>query len=135
MSRVLAVKTLVVASLILLAGCGGSGRYEVAGTVSYKGKPLESGQIRFDPMPGGGASAGATIVKGSYKVPAELGLLPGKYKVFITGIGGNPVATGVIPGGEPIADPIDPIPAKYNSATTLTYDVVAGKNAKDFLLD
>ncbi len=125
----------IVFAVLTLAGCGGSGRYEVTGTVSYKGKLLESGQIRFDPMPGGSASAGATIVNGAYKVPAGLGLPPGKYKVYISGVGGSPVATGVIPGNEPIPDPIDPIPAKYNSATTLTCDIVTGKNVHDFTLD
>jgi len=129
------IRSFLAATLVLLAGCGGTGRYEVSGTVSYKGKPLESGQIRFDPMPGGSASAAATIVKGAYKVPAELGLPPGKYKVFISAIGGSPVAADVVPGSQPIVEPVDTVPAKYNSATTLTCDIVAGKNAKDFPLD
>jgi hypothetical protein len=55
----------VLAALIALTGCGGSGLNGVSGVVTFKGKPLESGTIRFEPAgPGGAASAAATITNG-----------------------------------------------------------------------
>ncbi len=135
MSRVVSMRSAFVIALLALMGCGGSGRYEVSGTVTLKGKPLESGQIRFDPIPGGTASAAATITNGKYVVPAAMGLLPGKYKVFITSIGGAPEAKNVVPGSEPVTEPKDLIPERYNQKSTLTCDVIAGKNTHDFPLD
>ena len=71
-----------------LAGCdgGGSRRYAVSGEVKFPGKPLDQGAITFvaqDPALGSGG--GAQIKGGHDDIPAAHGLLPGKYRVMITG--------------------------------------------------
>ena len=128
-----------VMSLALLAGCGGGGRSEVSGTVTFKGQPLAKGTIRFDPMPGGGSSASASISGGKYTVPAAQGLLPGKYKVSVTTVGADSQAVdrSAPPGGGGAApkESAEPIPTKYNQATTLSCDVTPGANTHDFKLD
>src|SRR5690349_8547099 len=72
-----------VAALVMpIVGCRSSQRLAVSGRVSAAGQPLESGNINFVPVAGGG-SAGAPIDKGAYSIDAERGLLPGDYKVTI----------------------------------------------------
>jgi hypothetical protein len=70
----------------LLAGCGDKygGRVEVSGTVKLKGQPLKAGVIVFEPKGGQGTSATAPITGGSYKLPRESGLKPGKYLIRVT---------------------------------------------------
>jgi hypothetical protein len=69
----------------LAAGCGDSrGRVPVTGTVTFDGKPLESGNIRF----GGdqGAAGAGSIVNGKFSLSetaSQDGVLPGKYEVLI----------------------------------------------------
>jgi len=78
--------------LTTIAGCGddtGLGkRYPVTGTVSYGGKPVENGQITFEPVSNEGANrpANGVIKNGSYKLTTALpddGALPGDYLVKI----------------------------------------------------
>src|SRR5690349_1753400 len=73
--------------MALVIGCGPNygGRKEIKGTVKLKGEPINDGTIDFFPASGDQATkSGAQIIKGSYKIPAEFGLLPGKYRVSIT---------------------------------------------------
>jgi hypothetical protein len=69
----------------LAAGCGDNrGRVPVTGVVSFDGKPLESGNIRF----GGdqGAAGAGAIVNGEFSLNesgSQSGVLPGKYDVLI----------------------------------------------------
>jgi hypothetical protein len=76
---------------IAAQGCGGSEtikKVPVTGTVTYEGKPLESGTISFYPQesrPGAG-TAGAVIKGGKYAAPD---VTPGKNKVMIEGGGGG----------------------------------------------
>ena len=72
-------------ALLALLGCSGSdGRVSVSGTVTLDGKPLDSGSISFRPAPGTSAnSSGGRITGGSYELPAEQGLKPGKYLVTV----------------------------------------------------
>ena len=137
MSRFAVARSLFGVAVLLIAGCGGDGRYEVTGTVTFKGAPVEKGTIRFDPAPGGGSSAAATISGGRYTVPAAQGLLPGKYRVSVTTVGADSQATDrtAVPGSGVIKDVVEPIPAKYNEATTLNCEVTGGKNTHDFKLD
>src|SRR6476620_5618956 len=75
---------LFMAVMMAAAGCGSASRAGVSGSVSVNGQPLEAGDLSFSPVaPQGGPTAGAAIVRGKYKVPAEQGLLPGPYKVQI----------------------------------------------------
>jgi hypothetical protein len=47
--------TVVLMAVVLIPGCGGDKgpqKYEVSGTVTYGGKPIKSGDIRFEPKEG-----------------------------------------------------------------------------------
>ena len=71
-------------------GCGDDGlprRYPVYGTVTYKGKPVESGTITFTPRDlHNGRSAGGTIKDGNYSLASlttDDGAMAGHYKVSV----------------------------------------------------
>ena len=68
-----------------VAGCGGSGRGPVSGTVTLDDQPLEHGVINFRPVEGFSApGSGGVVTGGSFEIPAAKGLQPGKYKVTIS---------------------------------------------------
>jgi hypothetical protein len=73
-------------SALTLVGCGGgSGKQAVSGKVDFKGGPLDQGTISFTPLDlSKGSSGGGDIKNGVYALPAEQGLLPGKYRVSIS---------------------------------------------------
>src|SRR6186713_1289520 len=76
-----AAAALVAATLLLAVGGFGEKLGEVSGTVSYDGKPVEAGSIRFVPENGKNPE-GAVIIDGKYKVA---NLPPGPAKIVITG--------------------------------------------------
>jgi hypothetical protein len=131
------------AALLLLAGCGGTeDRQALTGKVTFRGQPLHQADIEFMSADKGPAErAGAVVVRGSYEVPREKGLPPGRYRVVVSS--GNPPVTDRegAPGAAVASGPDAPgaarelIPAKYNTATTLTVEVTAaGPNRFDFNL-
>lgn len=65
----------------MLVGCGAGGGNGVTGKVSYNGAPVEKGSVAFFPV-GTGASFGATIANGEFKVEKAT---PGKYKALVRG--------------------------------------------------
>jgi hypothetical protein len=66
----------------------------VKGTVTFQGRPLEAGQVRFEPTSGAGGTQGGEITKGEFLVK---GLQPGKFKVRVDGEYRPPKITA--PGG------------------------------------
>jgi hypothetical protein len=122
-----------------LAGCGGGGvqRCAVSGNVKVAGKPLDQGAIVFTAQDASlGSGGGDQIKNGQYSIPAQRGLLPGRYRVSITSaLPGAPPDPNAPPGpaGPMPKDRIDP---KYNALTTLTAEVKAdGPNVFDFEVD
>jgi hypothetical protein len=89
---------------VLLAGCGGRGDQrtsQVAGGVTYQGKPVPAGSILFSPAaPGGGPAGYADIVEGRYNT-AETGkgVSGGAYSVVISGFDGNAAPDDEMPLG------------------------------------
>jgi hypothetical protein len=90
----------------LMAGCGGSGgptRYQVAGKVTFGGKPVPAGTIVFEPE-GVDVTADnmahAEIRDGQYKTLPKMGVIGGPQKVYINGTDG--VAHEEAPLGAPI---------------------------------
>ena len=91
-------KALVVALLFLLsllAGCGGQKVYNVAGTVTYQGKPVPTGQIVFEPDASAGNSGQAAFAKikdGRYdtRILDGQGSVGGPHLVTIHGRDGVP---------------------------------------------
>jgi hypothetical protein len=141
---------LVAAGLALLVAAGGCGggsgdslpRHAVYGKVTLDGKPLEQGVISFTPDAQGASpvTGGGVISAGSYSIPRDQGLTPGKYKVAITASDAPiALAAGEAPGAPPRAKtkakPEPVIPAKYNAKSTLEREVKAdGSNTFDFEL-
>lgn len=135
---------LAVMSTTLIYGCGKSGppRYEVSGNITVDGIPVPTGTIGFLPDGVDGPAAGGQITDGSYKIKASQGPTAGPHKVEIRGFreSGKPVATGIDgttvgPSAVANTEKIQMyVPEKYNSKTTLKFDVEPGKNEKDFEL-
>jgi hypothetical protein len=120
---------------LVMMGCGAAEdtlpREPIWGRVTLDGSPLKAGMISFDPDgPVQGtavaASAGAVITDGQYSIERAKGLTPGKYRAAILSEGGaapTDEASGPITSRPPSKDPI---PARYNSASTLRVEVVRG---------
>jgi hypothetical protein len=135
-------KVLLVLGALGLIGCGDKGLYKVSGTVSFKGQPLDYGEIQFQPTEPGGIQQGATIRDGAYEIPASKGLPPGKYRVLILALDGPPTSTTISPPSDPpgsdrpVSSTKQRLPEKYNTKTTLERTVEkGGKNVFDFVLD
>ena len=125
------------AGLAALEGCGAPAdelkRQAVVGTVKWKGEPLKTGVIQFQPSsPGASTAGGAAIAEGAYEISRAEGLVAGTYRVSITSASAASQPAGALPGDSP-PPPKEPIPAKYNSQTTLTAEVKEdGPNRFDF---
>jgi hypothetical protein len=79
------------------------GRMVVSGTVKLKGQPIPDGAIIiFEPLESQGTGATQPLAGGTYTLPRQYGLKPGKYLVRITAGDGktavNPVDSGEPPG-------------------------------------
>lgn len=112
------------------------GRLPVSGTVTFQGSPLDHGTIEFSSS-GDGPTVftGGMIENGSYSVPAEKGLPPGKYLVKISSVVGGAAPVEEMPGmlEEGAAPPEERIPAEYNTASTQEVTVTSeGPNKFDF---
>jgi len=118
------------ALMILLAGCGGSNGDtpelgNVRGTVTLDGAPLAGAQISFQPVAGGRPSTGTTGDDGTYSLSFsndQSGAKVGEHTVSIT------TFTYAKP------DAPEKLPAKYNTATTLTASVQPKNEPVDFNL-
>ncbi len=121
-----------IGSLLGFSGCNGSGevpRYPIAGTVSFQGTPIASGEITFED-PDSGFAAGGEIQDGSY----ELLVPAGKFKVFISpGLVETDPGDGESPPQMEVADSAK-VPEKYRrvDTTDLTAKVTASSTTFDF---
>jgi hypothetical protein len=125
---------------IALPGCvGGEAddlpRQAVSGTVTLGGRPLSRGAIQFMPVAAGeGVIAGAIIADGKFNIPRAQGPVLGTYSVSITSESPSEAPPG--PPGPTIANvksAADQVPEKYNTKTSLTRTVEAGRpNTFDF---
>jgi hypothetical protein len=103
----------------LFVGCGPNTGH-VSGTVTIDGQPLEKGVIVFVPADSDGEPARGDVLSGKYR----LRMTPGKKKVQIS-------APGVVRDGK--YDTFkDRLPPQYHSATTLEFEVKAGRQTKDW---
>jgi hypothetical protein len=93
---------------LLLGGCSlsesGPERYEVSGTVTYKGAPVPYGEIVFEPdskQGNEGPAARAVIENGAYLLKKDKGAVAGPLKVRISGYDGKaPAGGGTMPHGQ-----------------------------------
>lgn len=125
--------------LATMIGCGAASsdappRRIVEGSVTYDGKPLPSGMIRFVPIPAGPV-ASAPIVDGKYEITNKEGVPLGEAKVEIEGGGGaDSLTQDQIEAGMKSASIV--LPAKYNRQSTLTETISEGSGPQviDFAL-
>ena len=139
-SRTLAVflLPLCVLGFVLLAGCGPSGgdvppTAPVQGTVTYQGKPVESGAVTF--YPGGGERPGGGLLEAGGKFTLTTfekgdGAVVGTHKVTVDSLVDD---ENVGLGGEMKSN----IPLKYSDPdqTPLSYEVKEGDNQFEIALE
>jgi hypothetical protein len=130
---------LSVLAVCLASGCGQSGpqRFEVTGTVNYKGQPLDEGIIEFEPMDGQGTKSGASILNGQYRIPRDKGLSVGRYKVTIIAGDGVPTSGNAEPSARRLPPGVKPgverIPPEYNINSKVVKEITkSGPNRFDF---
>jgi hypothetical protein len=101
-------------------------RVPISGTVTLDGAPLSVGTIQFDPAGDTkGPQSSGEINAGKFTIDKVQGPVAGKYKVSISGKTPAKISADEQPGGTPKVVP-DPVPAKFNTKTTLEVDVPAG---------
>lgn len=113
---------------------------EVRGRVTLDGEPLALGAITLEPLAGsGGNVTGGLIRDGRYELTGPAAAKVGGYRVSITA---SPTSTGRM-----IQDPSKPpgslspellggiVAERFNAATTLRIEVVAGDNVADFAVE
>jgi hypothetical protein len=91
-----------------LAGCGESGPklYPIEGQVTYVGKPVPSGTIRFEPAGDKRdprASPETLIREGRYTLSRDKGIAGGRYTVYI--LAGDGKSQGEMPYGNTLFPP------------------------------
>lgn len=121
----------LVLSCLTFMGCKKDGLYEITGTVTFDGTPVQQGQIDFAPVSGSdGISAGGKIVDGKYAVR----LLPGNMAVSISSSQKikkeNPTQEEIERGIDTVVQEI--IPEKYNRRSQLKQEVTEGQKVYDF---
>ncbi len=128
-----------VIGVCFLVGCGGRGdRPElgtVTGTVYMDGTPLPNVWVMFNPTEGGRTSMGRTNEEGEYELmylEGTEGANIGPHKVVIMTYHEDEIEEMKLNTGKPVKEPI---PARYNSQTSLTEVVEEGANVIDFHLE
>ena len=128
-----AYRLLIATAIIVLAGCGDRGpqRVIVSGLVTFNGKPLADGMIRFLPTADSQVPvSGSPIVEGAYCVKNRGGVPVGTYKVLIEGYRPMTLPTGVVGPMPPHSkDGVAKgqfLPPKYNTQTQLDAVIAPG---------
>ncbi len=122
----------VVCIATVLSGCRDQGpeRVQVSGTVTYNGKPLSSGMIRFMPTASTNAPmAGAKIKDGQYTLDQHGAVPVGTFRVEIEALRTVAAPPGmVLPLDLQGKEGLDQqyIPAKYNAASQLSITIEPG---------
>jgi hypothetical protein len=126
----------VAMAIISSGGCGdGSKRGAVEGGVKLDGKPVENGSILFTPIQETrGAVAGGEIHNGRYRLSAKTGPAVGWNRVEIHAMlkTGKMVPKAFGAPGEMVPEQFEAVPPKFNSESTLKYEIKSGDNAADF---
>jgi len=132
------VRCLLVISLaVSVVGCdSGSSKSgsPVSGSVTLDGTPLDHGTISFSSIDDAKReSSVATITDGKYQIPADNGLMPGKYRVSISAPSGGPTSTDPNEAMAQAAKPsVERVASRYNSQTELQAAIESGASTHDF---
>jgi hypothetical protein len=118
----LASSALLGLCLLVFVGCGKSqSGIALSGGVMFDGKPVEVGQIVFEPQSGGKMTL-TQITNGIYQLPSERPAQPGKYLVRITADRptGRTIAADPRSQEDQATEELEQyIPAKYNTRSEL----------------
>jgi len=97
--------TLLMVAVFFIAGCGGGGgpqKYTVSGKVTYGGKPISSGDIRFEPKAGeinAETIAHTRIRDGNYTTE----VVGGPHRFYVRDLTGDiDMGESESPGGKPL---------------------------------
>ena len=105
---------------VLLPACSSQVTlHETFGEVTFNGKPIPTGDIKFSPEDKQLGSHAGKIENGKFSLKAR----EGKYKVQITATKMEPVPKGQEGAMGEKEAPVDYIPEIYNTKTTLTATV------------
>ncbi len=80
---------------LTVQGCGekGPARYELSGTITYRGNPVPAGTITFEPkdiVVNSTTIGEAEIKDGQYRTLPDKGVVGGAHRVFVSGYNGIP---------------------------------------------
>ncbi len=143
---------------LVLIGCGygpsqpdyaSLGLVQISGKVTLDGRPLPGAAVYFHDRPNRRYSFGVTDTEGRYSLMLDsrmAGVMPGSKEIEITTLK-NPAASPVDSPGEagsegddegdedaPATGRQEQVPSRYNTQTTLTYEVTTSNSAVDFEL-
>jgi hypothetical protein len=116
--------------LLASNGCGGGqvAQCTVTGKVTVDGQPAEAGTITFEPVAGNLPSGGGEIKGGEYSAKVPRG--SHKVRINVPKVIGERPSYG--PGSPPVKTYAESLPAKYNTATDITFDAQGATATKDF---
>lgn len=106
----------------------------ITGEVRLDGQPLEQGSIRFLPAEGvEGSVAGGEIVNGHYQLSGKAGPAIGWNRVEINGTRKTGrMISKPFPQRGTVEETVEAIPPRFNTASTLRFEVETGDNTADF---
>jgi hypothetical protein len=126
----------IILLLTATLGCGrrsGIERVYVSGEASYRGKPIEVGQIRFIPIsPATGPVTIERIGDGRYETSTSGGVPVGTHRVELRMYDANEYRTAPRTPGSPAVKQL--LPDKYNRKSELTISIDSGSGSieRDF---
>jgi hypothetical protein len=123
--------------LVLAGGCSKdhANRGAIQGEVKLDGRPIEEGSILFTPVDGTkGTVAGTQIEKGHYRIAGHNGPALGWNSVAISTLRktGRMVEKPMAPPGQMVEEYVEAVPTRFNSESTLKFEVKPGENTADF---
>jgi len=116
---------------LALVGCADRNTAVVEGTVTYDGKEITDGTIRFTPANGKAPTAGGPIKNGRYSVRVPLGKM--KVAISAPGAAGKRKVYNT-PNSPEMSITEEALPPRFNDNTQLLLEVQPGTNDKDFAL-
>lgn len=114
-------------------GCGGSDSCQIAGEISFEGRPVTIGMISFEPQTANSQIGSAAIREGRYEIAGEVNLKPGAYLVRITAP--DPEKSGSSANLGPNDPPpriVPLLPPSWNVRSSLSVELQPGKNTVNF---
>ena len=117
-----------------MLGCGATRSPSIHGQVTLDGEVVTNGNIVFLPAAAAGPKGAAAIEQGKYSIPATDKLLPGSYRVEISWHKPTGRKIASADPGMLIDETREAIPAKFNTASTLTVELGSGDEEHDFAL-